>query len=174
MSYIDPDVAACVHDLVSRVVQDVDAGDYLGASLRDEISDAASPNAIDMMNAEFEAIQSQLDTSNAHNTTVNNQNALLRNKIEQLQNVLGKMRDGVYTNLDDAVMCDVCGDTWHELDTAHTCYCGYCDDGDCFCETCAGQYLTIPTDEDAFPVCASCATGGFIVPYTTISELLHA
>lgn len=88
----------------------------------------------------------------------------------RLREVLRTMRDGVYHNIHQATVCDVCGDTRHWGDGAAGSYCGQC--GDSFCASCAEQYVTRPTDEDAEPRCAICESSGATRPYTAWTTLL--
>ena len=153
-----------------------DVKEYL-ASQHPEEMQAAPPSAMDTDGApsgqdDTRAMVDLLENLLEDNTRLR---SILGNNIDdilddnaRLREVLRTMRDGVYQNLRDYTVCDVCGDVFDETDVGA--YCHQC--GDNFCASCAEQYVTRPADESTTPCCAICASNGAYRPYTPWRMLL--
>ena len=66
MPTVEPEVIASVHDLVSKVIDNVDTSKYVGVRIRDEQGaqvPVGQDDVMDMMNAELAAVQAQLATA---------------------------------------------------------------------------------------------------------------
>eukprot|EP01046_Picozoa_sp_COSAG06_P041964 COSAG06_NODE_5281_length_3589_cov_12.089112_4_plen_182_part_00 len=174
---IPVDVAACVGDLVTRVISDA-AGDYPGVHTREGVIGdrmATAEDIVELQNAELTAAQREAAGAQAAAASAEKRCAEAEAKCAMLAKRLKTMRTGAEDTYAYVMHCDTCGDTCDARDLREFEPCYECEMT--FCEPCTEAYLLRQVSE-AFGtehiehICLRCATNGQTRAYTTTDELL--
>ena len=173
---IPVDVAACVDDLVTRVISDA-AGDYPGVHTREGVIGdrmATAEDIVELQNAELAVAQREAAGAQAAAASAQKRCAEAEARCTMLAKRLKTMRAATEDTYAYVMHCDACGDVCDARDIRSFEQCYECEM--LFCETCTEAYLCRHVGE-AFGtehieyLCGRCATNGQHRTYTTTDEL---
>ena len=173
---IPVDVAACVDDLVTRVISDA-AGDYPGVHTREGVIGdrmATAEDIVELQNAELAVAQREAVGAQAAAASAQKRCAEAEARCTMLAKRLKTMRAATEDTYAYVMHCDTCGDTCDARDLRDFEPC--CECQMMFCEPCTEAYLCRHVGE-AFGtehieyLCGRCATNGQHRTYTTTDEL---